>query len=351
LIVLSCLFSLAFSANSWYVSPFGNDNNSGSSASSPFKTISKAVAGTSAGDTVYLEEGAYGGPLNQAIYINSNITITTDGNPVVVNNQQTSGFIVNNGISLTLIGLSMTNGYTLVNVGYGSELIAQDCTFSYSIYGIITYVTQAVTVTNCEFIGNTYAGIYAYGASTVYLSGCSFSGNNVGVLCSGSTVTDIGSSYTNNYGYSGAAVSVNDNCVYTAVSSVYRNNLGSDFGNGGALDIASSTVTISNAIFYNNTGSADGGAFYCGYSSVVNFYDTTFSSNSAAVGGVGDCYSTCSMVCANCILENNESLSGNDGSCDFGMFSTTGGFSTGSTGTTGTTGTFTTSTASAIKIN
>jgi len=329
-IVLSCLFGLAFSANSWYVSPFGNDMNSGSSESNPFKTISKAVASTSVGDTVYLEEGAYGGPLNQAIYINANITITTDGNPVIVNDQQTSGFIINTGVTLTLIGLSMTNGYSLVDVGYGGELVAQECTFSYSSFGVLSYGLSA-TLSNCEFIGNIYYGLYAYGGSTINLSACTFSGNSVALLCSGSTVNDMGSTYTNNYGYSGSAVTTSAGCVYTAESTTFQNNLCS-FGNGGALTISGSTVTISNSVFYNNTGSYDGGAFYCGESSVVNFYDISFIANSATIGGVGDCYPTCSMVCADCVLENNESISGNEGSCDFGMYSTTGGSPTGTTG-------------------
>jgi len=323
--------------------------NSGSSESDPFKTISKAVASTAAGDTVYLEEGAYGGPLNQGINVYSNITITTDGNPVIVNDQQTSGFYINNGVSLTLVGLSLTNGYTLINVGYGAELTAQDCTFSYSTYAILSY-GQSATLSNCEFIGNLYYGIYAYGSSVVSLSACLFSGNSVALSCSSSTVNDVGSTYSNNYGYSGSAVSTSTSCVYTGESVTFQNNLG-NYGNGGALSISSSTVTISNGLFYNNTGAFDGGAFYCGESSVVNFYDTTFSANSATIGGAGECYPTCSMVCADCVLENNESVSGNDGSCDFGMYSTTGGFSTGTTvSTTGSSG-ISTSTAGAIKIN
>jgi len=239
----------------------------------------------------------------------------------------------------------MTNGYTIVNVGYGSELIAQDCTFSYSTYGIRTRTTSTVTVSSCEFIGNSYNGIIAYGGSTINLSACTFSGNSIGLLCSGSTVTDIGSNYTNNYGtnysYFGSAISTYYGCVYTAESVVFTNNLSNS---GGALGIrGSSTITITDALFYNNTGSYDGGAFYCGDSSVVKFYDTTFSSNSATIGGAGDCYPTCSMVCENCILENNESRSGNDGSCNFGKYSTTGSIYTGSTARV--------TTAGAIKIN
>jgi hypothetical protein len=44
-----------------------------------------------------------------------------------------------------------------------------------------------------------------------------------------------------------------------------------------------SNVLVSDSFFYNNTGAADGGAFYCDSLSALNFVNVTFSSNEAQI--------------------------------------------------------------------
>ncbi len=49
----------AFAATNYYVSTSGSDSNSGTSSSSPFKTLAKAVSSASSGSTIYVASGTY----------------------------------------------------------------------------------------------------------------------------------------------------------------------------------------------------------------------------------------------------------------------------------------------------
>lgn len=98
---LSVLASLG--AN-YYVSPNGNDNNAGTSSSSPWRTISKVNSRTLvAGDVVLFERGgSYRGNLyiNQSGTTASPITITAYGSgnlPIFLGSQITSNWIVHQG--------------------------------------------------------------------------------------------------------------------------------------------------------------------------------------------------------------------------------------------------------------
>ncbi len=68
-------FSITTFATNYYVATNGNDSNSGTSTSSPFKTLQKAVAVVSAGDCIYIMDGKH--------------SMTTS--PVVITKNGTSG--------------------------------------------------------------------------------------------------------------------------------------------------------------------------------------------------------------------------------------------------------------------
>ena len=90
------LSSAGYSAE-WYVSSSGLDQNSGSSVTTPFKTISKGVGVTSPGDTVYVMDGTYrnagyGSGLDGTDYRNSVVVRLTQsgeaGAPITLRNLQ-----------------------------------------------------------------------------------------------------------------------------------------------------------------------------------------------------------------------------------------------------------------------
>jgi hypothetical protein len=74
LLILFLLFSLSASGATYYVSPSGNDSNSGTLAS-PYKTIAKGVSVLSSGDILYIRDGiyspsgVYGNGCYNAVYI------------------------------------------------------------------------------------------------------------------------------------------------------------------------------------------------------------------------------------------------------------------------------------------
>jgi hypothetical protein len=65
----------------YYVSPNGSDSNNGTSLTSPFKTVNKAVASVKAGDTIYVRGGTY--QLTSAV--NPKVS-GTSGNPITLAN-------------------------------------------------------------------------------------------------------------------------------------------------------------------------------------------------------------------------------------------------------------------------
>jgi hypothetical protein len=71
LTILLLFVSIMTKGNVYYVATDGNDVNNGTSLSSPFKTISKAVGVATAGDIIYLRGGTYS--------ISSTITLTKNG--------------------------------------------------------------------------------------------------------------------------------------------------------------------------------------------------------------------------------------------------------------------------------
>jgi len=314
---------------SWYMSPSGNDNNSGTQ-DDPFLTFSKAVSVVSNGDTIYVAEGVYTGEANERIEPKASITIAALGSPVTINIEPYQvGFIIDRGISLTMIGLNVTTGSTIIDVNEGGKFFAHNCTFGYGQIGILTY--GHINVTNCGFLENQNYGIYAEGGvddpGTVALEDCIFDGNEAGMLCNVMTVTDIRSMYSNGYASGGAGISTNS-CRYKGENVTFQNNACRlTEGYGCAISVTAGFTKVSitdiyNGKFYNNTGVYDGGAFFCGDLSQFNMYNTTITHNSATVGGAGECVSTCTLVCQGCIIEDNISTSGNEGSCDFGYEST-----------------------------
>ena len=74
-ILLLIHFTLVTS-NVWYISPSGNNANSGSSPSAPFADLVTALAQARSGDTIYCAAGSYSGTSNTGLEIAiANLTI------------------------------------------------------------------------------------------------------------------------------------------------------------------------------------------------------------------------------------------------------------------------------------
>lgn len=144
-------------ATNYYVSPTGNDSNSGTSTGSPFKTIEKAVSAAAAGSTVYLLSGTYtyGTNMSSTIVLGSKSGASTSNRPKLMAYDSSNKPVLNfsgQSVSSSSIGINITGGYWTV-----SGLIIKNCgdnailmKGSSSTYNIIN---------SCETYSNADTGI------------------------------------------------------------------------------------------------------------------------------------------------------------------------------------------------
>jgi len=196
-------------SNTVYVSPSGNDGNTGTS-DAPFKTFKKAVEAVPNGGTVFIKAGLY-----YAKNGNDNIIIDKDLN--IVGEDKETTIIDRSGVGATLnergefVRTFLFRSYTGTD-GTNQTLKVKNLTFqnqendAYCSIGISTESTES-TVENCNFINNqgTFL-IEAHGNAVgtnaeLKVLNCSFTNNSMGlaaVYLSGHYSTVAGSSFVNN---------------------------------------------------------------------------------------------------------------------------------------------------------
>jgi hypothetical protein len=127
----------AASATTWYVSPHGNDSNSGQSRKSPFATLQHAANQTQAGDTVMVLNGTYRVPCKGCDVVD----ITTSGTasaPITYQAYPGAHPVVD-----------FVNGWTGINVA-ANYIIIQ----GFDVAGGRTHVSRAYAVANENNLGN-----------------------------------------------------------------------------------------------------------------------------------------------------------------------------------------------------
>ena len=246
--------------NTTFVSPDGDDNNTGS-ADSPVATIAKAVeiAKNKSGEII----------INEGTYTESNIVLDSDvalsitgiGNVVVDGNASSNSIFILHGGEATITNINFRNnkarygGAIMVNSGTGTSrnfadinLTIDQCTFKDignnrggSIYA--WYVKGNMIITDSEFINSTASG---WG----------------GAICVGySAVSDglnleiDGCTFENCSGNNGAAGYLQANAI-TVTDSIFNHNVASY--DSGAMQIYNSTATIDNCVITNNIGGSQG---------------------------------------------------------------------------------------------
>jgi len=310
---LVSLLGLSFASN-WYVSPTGNDDNSGT-MNDPFQTLTGALVHVVDGDTIVMMPGTYSGIDNTDLEIESNVTISSQNgvDTVTIDVSDVGGdiFTVSTGVSLTLVELTIMNADSVADV-YG-DLVADSCFFSMNQYAFIFYYGSYGYFESCTITMNT-VGIELEDGAYLYLSNGYLSRNTVALDCFLSTVEAYGTLWDSNYGPYGPAITSND-CIYYFESVTVENTVTtSDYG---ALYFYDDIFTAKSSTFYNNTGAMNGGAFDCTSGGSLNFLDCDFIGNNAVNGAAGDCDKTCTMTCQDCYLSDNDSSSGDEGGCNF----------------------------------
>ncbi|HUJ10780.1 MAG TPA: choice-of-anchor Q domain-containing protein [Verrucomicrobiae bacterium] len=219
------------------------------------------------------------------LLITNNATIIGPGADVLAvdGNAADRVFHVNNGVTVAISGLTITNGNVSGVRGGGitcenSTLTVSNCTISGNnaeFGGGMSIDVSTGTVANCSISGNmaSYgAGIYNY-YSTLTVSNCAINGNAGGA---GGGFYD--------WGYSGSA-------ALTVIASTLSSNSatatgGGIFNNGQYGD---ATLTIIASTLVDNSASYQGGGIYnftCAPgSATLTVVACTFSGNSATHGG------------------------------------------------------------------
>ena len=267
-------------------------------------TIQAGIDASVDGDIVLLADGTYTGVGNYNIdFSGKSITVkSTGGADVCIVDCQGlgRGILIYNGETVTLEGLTVTNGDAGGNHGggiyaNGSDIIVVGCIFDSNSArdgsAVYSYVASSF-FTNCTFISNNSAadGGAVFSAVSSFTN-CTFTSNN--------SARNGGAVYSYN-------PSLFTNCTFIS------NNSAAD---GGAIYSSSYQTAISSTFFTNCTFASNsahsGGAVYFSYYASSFFTSCAFTSNSALYGGAlyssGDAnvYSF-----TNCTFASNSAYSG-----------------------------------------
>jgi len=255
----------------YYVNPAGSDSNNGTSSTTPFKTLTKAITTATDKSSIYVQAGYYAGTDNTVLSISKNLTIYSNGSALFDGgNVRQSGFTVATGYSVTLNGLKFING----SGNAGAVTVNENC-----------------SIINCNFTNNNKS------TSTDNATGWGGA-----VYCIGSNNYIFNSDFYSNKAYNGGAIWNNSSNIVTDCT-FSGNNASSS---GGAIWNNSSNNTVTDCTFSGNNASNNGGAIWNNSSNIVT--DCTFSNNASSSGGAISNGS--SNIVTDCTFSNNTSSNG-----------------------------------------
>lgn len=305
------LLALCVSCATYYVSPFGNDNNSGTSTSSPVRTIAKGISklGSSTG-TLTLMTGVYTGSGNVGVYLGYGVSINAQPNVFVscTNVNTAQAFSINSGSSYTYNFSNFTiedcsNGVSMVSGGYYTKSVNfYSMVFKNNTVGINTYLAN-LYVANSNFTQGTFGIVQQStpngGITVVNSTFTQLSQNGIYAKYCTQDVQVVSSNFFNN---SGSGVYASCNVVLTNVTASGNRAL-----SGAAVYVNSSvSVTVSGSRFEYNTVSSAGGAIFLGTYSSVSLSNSTFTQNTAGKGGA--IYSQGPLSATSVIFASNKAV-------------------------------------------
>ena len=299
-------FLIAPAGGDYYISPTGNDANSGKDQADPMASLAALLRAYTlgAGDTIHVESGTYTLTDNLVLTaVDSGITIEGYGgtDPIFNRGNQNQGayvFELNGATGVTLENLNITGGYD-------------------GVYGD-TNGSSGLTITNSYIYGNSAWGLYINTGNTgltmtntqVYLNGsgsASWGGAYIGT--NGALLSN--DSFWRNQGYGlelvGAQDTVSDSSAYGNESTgIYENNTG-------GLDVIQNNRVFGNAgdgIDANNWALESGNQVWGNAGWGMNVQSSLGYSGAHATGntvwgnGAGGIYSYWSLIDDNQVYDN-----------------------------------------------
>lgn len=314
-----------------YVSPTGNNANSGLNANEPLLTIQYALSQIYADSlnecTIYLAPGVYSPQSNGEFFpidLLDHISLCGTSEEVTILDANSTGSVIrflqqeNAG---TISDLTIRNGSAHSGGGIHcvySNPFLENITIannSVSSYGsgiycshsnpILENVTISDNIASSDTLYISGAGMYCYDSNPI-LDSCTiinnYASNGGGIYCIFSDPVITNTSITNN-----SASSYGGGLSFVTCNPVLENSIISDNSasyKGGGIYSGSSTIVLTRVSITANVGSSNGGGIYLNSSDLIAD-NITISYNYASNGGGGiHCFSSHPCL-VNCILWND----------------------------------------------
>jgi len=284
-----------------------NTNDSGPGS------LRDAIESATGGETIVFADNLSGGTITlngEQLAITKDLIISAANleNGITIDADEQSRVFRIQGSTVTLVGLTITGGYTDDDNGGGiysanSTLMITDCTVTentaYGYGGGIYSANSTLTITDCTISGNTTydygGGIYSTGTnSTLTLTGSTISGNSAA------------------YGYGGG--------IYNRRTLTLTNCTisGNDAGNGGGIystgvnPTLTATLTLTNCTVTENTAGVGGGLLTSSATGSATLYNTIVANNTAAMAIFGhDVNGTLEAASANNLIGDGTGMNWN----------------------------------------
>ncbi|MCF7919612.1 MAG: T9SS type A sorting domain-containing protein [Candidatus Cloacimonetes bacterium] len=245
-----------------YVSPQGDNHNTGLDAANPLKTVQYACSIIQASSvdphTIYLSAGIYSPSVNGEFFpinIPANVSLCGTGETEVILDAENTGrvIMIDQAENVTVCDLTVTNGYGDKNGG--------------GIYCLETnLILENITVIN-NYADGWGGGIYFQGFNNIFLNNLHILNNSArlsggGLFCLSSSPNLTNVMIRNNSARTGGGVCLKGNCSPAFANVTITYNI-ANLGGGIHLDL-SSEVEFSNEnrcnIYLNNTNNRESGS-------------------------------------------------------------------------------------------
>jgi len=304
-----------------YVSPNGNDVSGDGSQKNPYNSLNHALSENAS--TVHLEKGTYKGENNRNITLNKSLTVIGKSKETTIIDceSQSRLFTMTSTSNLTLIGLTLKNGYSADSGGLiyntGGHITIIDCIISDCVSNkngsvicnnpgtlimentLITnnaandlgaiHAIGTTTIRNSNFTHNRLTSKWGVGAciatlGTLNLDGCIFS--DCFTTYSAAGISTYGNTYINN-------------CRFERL---YTNYTAGAISNHGHMVINNSYFGYNDVQYYAAAILAPP----CGYLVTTEVYNSIFEENHAGFhGAVSNNYKNTTLYMENCAIVGN----------------------------------------------
>ena len=220
-------------------------------------SLREAIAAAASGDTIVFASPTFDSPqainINGQLSINKNLTVTgRAANLLTVRNTAANSgiFLINNGNSVNLSGMTLTGGNARIGGGITNDLgtltlTGVHVTGNTAVRGAGIFNNGTLTITNSTISGNTAAG-YDF----------SNSGTSGGIENFGGTLTVTNTTISGNrvtgFNFNGGGIFTSGNDVTVTNSTITRNEAAGADSAGGVFLRTGRITTIRNSIIASN---------------------------------------------------------------------------------------------------